>query len=134
MMSHFARVCAGALCLCGIVVAAQAPVRHAGNVTSGCIGQFDPATDYFPDKAAIEDAATFAVEYRRAYKVVTVKQAYVSGPAEHYVLLQCGTPKPALTRELAGAQVVPVPITSLLVFSTTHLSLLTDLDRMDVLT
>jgi iron complex transport system substrate-binding protein len=134
MTSHFARVGAGVLCLCGVVVVAQAPVRRVENVTSGCIGRFDPATDYFPDKAAIEDAATFAVEYRRSYKVVTVKEAYVGGPAEHYVLLQCGAPRPALTGELVGAQVVPVPITSLFALSTTHLSLLADLARMDVLT
>ena len=48
MTSHFARGCAGALCLCGIVVAAQVPIRGIGNVTSGCIGRFDPATDVEP--------------------------------------------------------------------------------------
>jgi iron complex transport system substrate-binding protein len=134
MTSHFWRVCAGVLCLCAIAVAAPAPVRRAGNVTSGCIDRFDPATDYFPDKAAIEDAATFAVEYRRAYKVVTVKEAYVGGPPERYVLLQCGAPAPALAGDLAGAQVVSVPITSLFVLSITHLSSLVDLGRVDVLT
>jgi iron complex transport system substrate-binding protein len=35
---------------------------------------------------------------------------------------------------LAGAQVVTVPLASLFAFSTTHLALLADLDRMDVLT
>jgi iron complex transport system substrate-binding protein len=134
MRSHLARVGVGVLCVCGIVVAAQTPVRRAANVTSGCIDRFDPAVDYFPDKAAIEDAVTFTVEYRGSYKVVTVKEAYVGGPAERYILLQCGARRPALTGELTGAQLVPVPITSLFVFSTTHLSLLTDLRRMDVLT
>jgi iron complex transport system substrate-binding protein len=37
-------------------------------------------------------------------------------------------------RALAGAQVVSIPITSLFAFSTTHLPLLVDLDRIDVLT
>ena len=128
------RACAGALLLSGAIAAAQAPAPRATNVVSGCVERFDPAADYFPDKTTIEDAASFTVEYRRSYKVVTVKEAYVGGPAEHYVLLQCGAPAPALTGEFAGAQVVPVPITSLFVFSTTHLSLLTDLNRMDVLT
>jgi iron complex transport system substrate-binding protein len=35
---------------------------------------------------------------------------------------------------LAGAQVATVPVTSLFAFSTTHLSLLVDLERVDVLT
>lgn len=48
--------------------------------------------------------------------------------------MQCGAPVPNLTGELAGAQVVTVPVRSLFVFSTTHLSLLVDLDRVDVLT
>jgi iron complex transport system substrate-binding protein len=133
MTSHLARVSAGILCCCGILAAAQAPVRRTANLTTGCVDRFDAGADYFPDKAAIEDAASFTVDYRRSYKVVTVKQAYVGGPAERYVLLQCGAPAPALIGALAGAQVVPVPITSLFVFSTTHLSLLTNLDRMDVL-
>jgi iron complex transport system substrate-binding protein len=134
MIRALARAGAGVLCVCGVVVAAQAPVSRAANLTTGCVERFDPAADYFPDKAALEDAASFTVDYRRSYKVVTVKEAYVGEPAERYVLLQCGAPRPALTGELAGAQVVPVPITSLFVFSTTHLSLLADLGRMDVLT
>jgi iron complex transport system substrate-binding protein len=105
----------------------------AGNVTKGCVERFDAAADYFPEKAVIEDAATFAIEYRRSYKVVTVKEGYPGGPAERYVLVQCGTPAPKLTGDLAAAQVVTVPITSLFVFSTTHLSLLADLNRFDVL-
>jgi iron complex transport system substrate-binding protein len=133
MTKNVARVSIGALCLCGIAAASQAPARRAANVTVGCVDRFDPAADYFPDKASIEDAAAFTVAYRHAYKVVTVKEAYAGGPAEHYVLLQCGAPVPALAGELAGAQVVPVPISSAFVFSPTHLSLLADLGRMDVL-
>jgi iron complex transport system substrate-binding protein len=129
------RVCAGLLLLfCGLVTAAQNPVRRDANVTAGCIDRFDPAADYFPDKAAIEDAANFSVEYRRSYKVVTIKEAYAGGPAERYVLAQCGTPPPPLSGELSGAQLVTVPLSSLFVFSTTHLSLLADLERVDVLT
>jgi iron complex transport system substrate-binding protein len=134
MTRQFACATAGILCLVASAAAAPTPVRRAANVTAGCVERFDPAVDYFPDKAAIEDAATFAVEYRRSYKVVTVREAYVGGPPERYVLLQCGAPAPALGGDLAGAQVVPVPITSLFVFSTTHLSLLVDLGRVDVLT
>ena len=50
------------------------------------------------------------------------------------MLVQCGTPVPKLEGELIGAQLVNVPITSLYSASTTHLSLLVDLQRLDVLT
>ena len=113
---------------CGLWPCATSRVSH------GCIERFDAATDYFPDKVAIEDAATFTVEYRRSFKVVTVKEAYPGGPAERYVLVQCGAPPPMLSGDLATAQIVTIPITSVFVFSPTHLSLLADLDRYDVLT
>ena len=120
----------------GLFAAASAgEVRAAGtNLTKGCVEQFDPAADYFPEKTAIEDAAIFNVEYRRSYKVVTVKDVSAGGRPDRYVLVQCGTPAPTLEGELAGAEVVPVPITSLFAFSTTNLPLLVDLDRVDVLT
>lgn len=108
-----------------------APVT--ANLTTGCLDRLDEATDYFPDKAAVEDAGNFSVEYHKSYKVVTVHQAYLGGPAEQYVLLQCGAPKPHLTGTLAGAAVITVPITSLFSASTTHVPLLVDLGRLDVL-
>jgi iron complex transport system substrate-binding protein len=134
MSKQFACAAVGIACVCGSVAAAQMPARRAANVTTGCVERFDPAVEYFPDKAAVEDAATFAVEYHRSYKVVTVRETYVGGPSERYILVQCGAPRPPLTGDLANAQIVPVPITSLFAFSTTHLSLLADLGRMDVLT
>jgi iron complex transport system substrate-binding protein len=114
--------------------ASQARTARAANVVHGCVEHFDAAVDYFPDKVTIEDARIFAVEYRRSFKVVTLREPYPGGPPEKYVLLQCGAPKPALTGDLAGAQIVPVPITSLYAASTTHLPLLVDLGRLDVLT
>jgi hypothetical protein len=57
---------------CVTVVGAQSEEFTAGaaNLTRGCIGRFDPSTDSFPDKVAIEDATNFSVEYRRSYKVM----------------------------------------------------------------
>jgi iron complex transport system substrate-binding protein len=130
MSRAFARV----LLLCVVATTAPTAGGRAANVTTGCVDRFDPAADYFPDKLAIEDAVDFSVEYRRSYKVVTVRDATEGGPLERYVLAQCGTPAPPLTGELAGAQVVTLPVTSFFGFSTTHLPLLADLDRMDVLT
>ena len=134
--------CLGALCalciLCtmsGLIAAAPIESRAAAsNLTKGCVEKFDPMADYFPDKLAIEDAANFGVEYRRSYKVVTIKEAYAGGPRERYVLAQCGTPAPPLVGELSGAQAVAVPLTSLFVLSPTHLAPLVDLDRVGVLT
>lgn len=106
----------------------------ASNLTTGCIQSFDATADYFPDKVAIEDAVNFTVEYRRSYKVVTVKEASPGGPPERYVLAPCGAPAPRLQGELAGAQLVTVPATSLFCSSITHLPLLVDLGRVEVLT
>lgn len=121
---------------CGILFASGTPMiqAQAANRLSGCVETFDPAADYFPDKVAIGDAENFRVEYRRSYKVVSIKEPFASGVPERHVLVQCGTPPPPLTGDLAGAQMIPVPITSLFVFSTTHLSLLADLERADVIT
>jgi iron complex transport system substrate-binding protein len=112
----------------------RAPAAPGTNITRGCVDRFDPAADYFPDRITIEDAGHFAVDYRRSFKVVTLREPYPGGPAERYVLLQCGAPAPALTGDLTGAQIIRVPITSLYSGSMTHLPLLVDLGRLDVLT
>jgi iron complex transport system substrate-binding protein len=123
------------LCLLALWIAAgRGPRAAAGNVTRGCVDRFDPGVDYFPEKATVDDAVNFRVAYHRSYKVVSVKEAYPGGPPERYVLVQCGTPAPALDGDLRGAQIVRVPITSLFAASTTQLSALVDLRRLDVLT
>jgi cobalamin transport system substrate-binding protein len=115
--------------------ASQAGVKSpaASNVTKGCIDRFDASKDYFPDKVTIEDATKFDVIYHRSYKVVSVRAATAS-QAERYVLVQCGAPPPTLEGDLVGAQVATVPISSLYSASPTHLALLVDLRRLDVLT
>ena len=131
----FLRVSVGRVLACALLVAAWTRPDAVGaqNVTRGCLETFDPSADYFPDKVTIQDARNFRVEYRKSYKLVTLKEAYAGGPPERYVLSQCGTSVPALAGELAGAQVVRVPATSLFVSSTTHVSLLAGLDRADAL-
>ena len=106
----------------------------SSNVTRGCIDRFDASKDYFPDKATIEDAVHFSVTYHRSYKVVSVRATVPDSQAERYVLVQCGAPAPRLEGDLAGAQIASVPISSLYSASTTHLPLLVDLQRLDVLT
>jgi iron complex transport system substrate-binding protein len=126
----------GVIVSCGLIAMTSTGwISAAGtNLTKGCVEQFDATADYFPEQAVIEDAAIFSVEYRRSYKVITVKDVSAGGRTERYVLVQCGTPVPKLAGDLAGAQVVTVPITSLFAFSTTNLPPLVDLDRVDVLT
>jgi iron complex transport system substrate-binding protein len=125
----------GLACFAGLVVAATPSAGQSrSNQTSGCVQAFDAAVDYFPDKAVIEDAANFSVAYHRSYKVVTVRETAGGEPAETHVLVQCGAPVPALTGALARATVVTVPVSSFYSASTTHLPLLVDLGRLDVLT
>ena len=112
------------------LLASPLNAHAAGNVTKGCVQRFDASTDYFPDRATLDDAVTFGVEYHKSYKVVTVRDASSGGPPDRYVLVQCGAPTPRLKGPLAGAQVVTVPISSLFAFSTTYLALLVDLDRV----
>ena len=72
--------------------------------------------------------------YHRWYKVVSVRATVPDSQAERYVLVQCGAPTPRLEGDLMGAQIARVPISSLYSVSTTHLPLLVDLQRLDVLT
>ncbi len=119
----------------GSTVFAGAPqATDAANVTRGCVERYDAARDYFPDKATVEDALNYRVTYHLSHKVVSVSDVDAAGPVEHYVLVQCGAPVPPLAGDLAGAQVVTVPVSSLYAASTTHLQPLADLDRLDVLT
>ena len=122
--------------VCLALVTAGLSSVHGGhtNIMHGCIDRFDAAADYFPEKVTLEDAAMFRVEYRRSYKVLTVNGGQPGDHPERYVLVQCGAPTPPLTGELSDAAVVPVPVSSVFAFSTTQLPLLTDLNRIDVLT
>ncbi|MPY87434.1 MAG: ABC transporter substrate-binding protein [Luteitalea sp.] len=129
------RALAVALAVCGVFAAVPAAERVPdGNMIRGCVDRYDAATDYFPDKVTVEDAVKFSVTYHRSYKVISVRETVTGKPSEKYVLVQCGASVPKLERELAGAQVVTVPISSLYSASTTHLQLLVDLQRLDVLT
>lgn len=98
-----------------------------------CVSRFDAGVDYFPDKATLVDAGNARLTYHGSYKRLEVR-AGVGQPGERYVLLQCGAPRPRLTGDLDGAQVVTIPIGSLFAASPTHLALLDDLSRLDVLT
>lgn len=97
--------------------------------TQGCIAKYDAATDYYPDKLRIEHSDTLQISYRKSFQVLTVTPP--GGTAETYVLVRCGAPKPALSGDLAQAQLVTTPVTKLYSASTTHLPSLVALDRLD---
>jgi iron complex transport system substrate-binding protein len=122
-----ALVFSSAVALSSSLLGQNAPLRPT------CVEHFDPSVDYFPDKAVLEDASMFRVDYRRSYKVLTVSGGQPGDRTERHVLVQCGTPPPSLSGELAGADIVTVPVTSVFAFSTTQLPLFTDLARLDVL-
>ncbi|WP_129977522.1 ABC transporter substrate-binding protein [Rhodococcus sp. Q1] len=102
--------------------------------SDGCITDFDPSVDYFPDKSEIVDAENFSITYEKSYQVLTVDEPFTGAQPESYVLVKCGAPAPELSGDLATAQQIQVPITSLYSGSTTHLPLVTALDELDVLT
>ncbi len=99
-----------------------------------CITDFDPGTDYFPDKSTLSEATNFALDYHRSYQVLTVHRPYLGGKPVSYVLVRCGAPAPELPGELAGAQQITVPVHSLYSGSTTHLAMITELDQAGVVT
>lgn len=78
----------------------------------GCIENYDPEVDYFPDKVEAVYAEDWSVRYENHYKVVTVGPVgdADAGSAETYVFVQCGTPVPELTGELEGAFVIEIPV------------------------
>ncbi|MYB48509.1 MAG: ABC transporter substrate-binding protein [Dehalococcoidia bacterium] len=77
-----------------------------------CAASYDQEVDYFPDKTEAQYAKEWWVEYFNNYKVVTVDTDR-SPDAQNlirYVLVQCGTPEPELSGDLADAMVVEVPV------------------------
>ncbi|EFA82889.1 periplasmic binding protein [Heterostelium album PN500] len=85
----------------------------------GCIpeDQYNPQTDYFPDKAQVLNSTLFNVTYSKSYKVITT----VSNNMQ-YVLYQCGTPKPDAAQFPNTTKFFSVPVNSSAVTGTTPLS------------
>ncbi|MCA9912649.1 MAG: ABC transporter substrate-binding protein [Anaerolineae bacterium] len=98
------------------------------NLTDDCVTEFDPETDYFPEKVDVNDAANFSVEYFNNYKLVTV-----TGSTETYTyaLVQCGTPAPEGDALPEDAQIVEVPAGGIVTLSTTYLPGLAALGLVD---
>lgn len=84
------------------------------NLTQACVEDYRPGIDYFPDKSSPGYARIFNVSYHSHYKVVklAVERTAVADDkvTDTMVLVQCGTPPPQLTGELAGAAIVTIPV------------------------
>lgn len=102
-----------------------AGVAPTGADRTGCATDFHPGTDYFPDKSTVSDAANFTLSYHDSYQVLAVTQP----SPQSYVLVRCGTPTPPLTGELADAQPITVPVTSLHSTSVTQRGMIAQLNR-----
>jgi iron complex transport system substrate-binding protein len=112
-------------------VTAPAPVAPAHNLTDGCVaeGEFSPDIDYFPEKANLSYTQNFSIEYHNNYKIVTVATPYpgATEPAQ-YVLVQCGTPAP---QGYDAAQIIEVPVQTIVTMSTSYLPFLDELGLLD---
>ncbi len=98
---------------------------------NACIQNYNPNQDYFPNKAKINYATGFAVEYHNHYKVVTIKNPWQNAKTQfQYVLVHCGTPTPSGFNQ---AQIITVPVNSVVALSTTHLPHLAKLGLVDKL-
>lgn len=108
------------LALAALLILAHPAMAAPALDAAGCAAAFDPEADYFPDKAEVEFSGNFTVAYFGHYKRVTVAQPYPGGPAETYILVQCGTPAPDLGPDYADAPRITVPVQSLFAGSTSQ--------------
>jgi iron complex transport system substrate-binding protein len=100
-----------------LIIACHNTTIHTS--TNTCITNYNPKQDYFPNKIKISHATGLAVEYHNNYKIVTIKNPWQNAKTQfQYLLVQCGTPTP---KGFNQAQVITVPINSIVSLSTTHL-------------
>jgi iron complex transport system substrate-binding protein len=77
------------------------------NLSQGCPDHYDPAVDYFPDKAEFRYAQQLRVTYHRNYKVVEFNPSVHTKETFRYVLVQCGTPAPPSDGK---SRIIQVPV------------------------
>ena len=124
---------AGALVI-GLAGCGTGPGAPAGRTDRDCITDFEPGTDYFPDKSTVSDATNFTLDYHHSYQVLTVREPYPGGAPQSYLLVRCGAPDPQPPGELAHAPRITVPVGSLYSGSTTQLGMFAELDDTAVVT
>lgn len=98
---------------------------------ANCVSDYNPNQDYFPYKISVKSAQGFTVEYKKNYKIVTVKEPWEKANQNfQYILVQCGTPAP---QEFKPTQIINIPVNSVIALSNTHLPHLVSLNVVDKL-
>jgi iron complex transport system substrate-binding protein len=108
-------------CIATFIVSCNSIITHPDKLVYAktCLQNYNPNTDYFPKKLTVNYATGFTVEYKKNYKVITVKNPWRDAKTSfQYVLVQCGTPVPA---GFDKSQIITVPVNSAISLSTTHL-------------
>jgi iron complex transport system substrate-binding protein len=99
--------------------------------TPRCVDEYDPATDYFPDKVTFEHATGVSVRYSKNTKLVEIARPWKDADETFSVLLvQCGTQPP---EDVAADVTLEVPVRSVATFSTTQLPSFALLGRTDAI-
>lgn len=94
------------------------------NATDACVADYDPARDYFPDKAQLSWSTQLQVEYGRHWKRLRFTPGVNTGETLDFVLVQCGTPIP---EDVGNAVVIEIPVRRL---ATAHPSMLGAIERI----
>lgn len=98
------------------IVDADGPLT--ANIRDGRVRRYRPDVDYFPDKTAFRYSQQVSIEYHPNYKILTITPAPNPNERFHYVLVQRGTPPPAIK---GPARIIEVPLRN---FALTHEELL----------
>lgn len=97
-----------------ILIMVVLPTLAQDGNPQGCVTDYDPETNYFPDQVEVAHSSLFQVEYHNNYKVVrTQAEAEYFTPisaSEVYILVQCGTPAPELAADLSDAEIIEIPV------------------------
>lgn len=90
------------------------------NLINGCVEQYDPEIDYFPQKVTLTHATGFNLKYFKHYKLLTVTKPWQDATQNFsYLLVQCGTPIP---KDFPNVPAIKIPVRSIAALSTTHLA------------
>lgn len=118
-----------------LLMSSCAPVAPAEEPSTpsraGCVEEYDPDIDYFPDKVAATRSDVWSIAYHNNYKVISITNPWRGAEESfQYVLVQCGTPTPD---GYANAQVIETPIERVITMSSTQIPILVALGRVDAL-
>lgn len=116
-----------------VLFAAPALSQAVAAPDSACVTDYNPTVDYFPDKAEVESASGFTIEYFNHYKLVTVTTPWPGATEDdifRYLLVLCGTPTPD---GFEDAALIEIPTRRAITMGTTFLPHIVQLGVLDSL-